>query len=97
MTVALFSAASSFQPPAGRQRFFAQTCAAAAELWKFQADGQGRLGLTRQDRGWGLGMGVIGGWGEICRNRESKIALQRISTIANFEARSCMQCPALSP
>ena len=45
LTVALFSAASSFQPPAGRKLFFAQTCAAAAELWKFQADGQGRLGL----------------------------------------------------
>ena len=51
VTVALFSAASSFQPPAGRKLFFAQTCAAAAELWKFQADGQGRLGLTQQTEG----------------------------------------------
>lgn len=47
LTIALFSAASSFQPPAGRKRFFAQTCAIAAELWKFQADGQGRLGLAQ--------------------------------------------------
>jgi len=47
LTVALFSAASSFQPPAGRKLFFAQTCAIAAELWKFQADGQGRLGLAQ--------------------------------------------------
>jgi hypothetical protein len=61
LSVALFSAASSFQPPAGRQRFFAQTCAAAAELWKFQTDDRGRMGLTQQDKvlgtgGWGLGM-----------------------------------------
>jgi hypothetical protein len=45
--VALFSGASGFQPPAGRKLFFAQTCAAATELWKFQADGQGRMGLTQ--------------------------------------------------
>jgi hypothetical protein len=51
LTVALFSAASSFQPPAGRKRFFAQTCAIAAELWKFQADGQGRLGLLKTGAG----------------------------------------------
>jgi hypothetical protein len=47
VTVALFSSAPSFQPPAGRTRFFAQTCAAAAELWKFQADEQGRVGLAK--------------------------------------------------
>ena len=47
LTVALFSSASGFQPPAGRKLFFAQTCAAATELWKFQVDGQGRLGLTQ--------------------------------------------------
>jgi hypothetical protein len=58
LTVALFSAASSFQPPAGRKLFFAQTCAIAAELWKFQADGEGRLGLLKTgagDRGLGAG------------------------------------------
>ncbi len=49
VTVALFSSAPSFQPPASRKLFFAQTCAAAAELWKFQVDEQGRMGLIRQD------------------------------------------------
>jgi hypothetical protein len=47
LSVALFSSASGFQPPAGRKLFFAQTCAVATELWKFQVDGQGRLGLTQ--------------------------------------------------
>ena len=51
LTVALFSSASGFQPPAGRKRFFAQTCAAATELWKFQVDGQGRLRLAQQTEG----------------------------------------------
>lgn len=49
LTVALFSGASVFQPPAGRKLFFAQTCAVATELWKFQVDGQGGLCLARQD------------------------------------------------
>jgi hypothetical protein len=52
--VALFSSAPGFQPPAGRKLFFAQTCAAATELWKFQTDDQGRLGLTRQDKVLGI-------------------------------------------
>jgi hypothetical protein len=56
LSVALFSAASSFQPPAGRKLFFAQTCAAATELWKFQVDGQGRLGLTQQTEGTGVAL-----------------------------------------
>jgi len=47
LTIALFSAATGFQPPAGRKRFFAQTCAAATEIWRFQEDGQGRLCLTQ--------------------------------------------------
>lgn len=51
LSVALFTAASSFQPPAGRTRFFAQTCAAATELWQFQADEQGRLSLMQQTEG----------------------------------------------
>jgi hypothetical protein len=54
VTVAIFSSASSFQPPAGRKLFFAQTCAAAAELWKFQADDQGRLSLTQQNESGGV-------------------------------------------
>jgi hypothetical protein len=60
LTVALFSSASVFQPPAGRKLFFAQTCAAATELWKFQADGQGRLGLTQQNKVLGAGDWVLG-------------------------------------
>jgi hypothetical protein len=60
VSVALFSSASSFQPPAGRKLFFAQTCAAATELWKFQVDGQGRLELTRQDKVLGAGDWVLG-------------------------------------
>ncbi len=51
LTIALFSSAPGFQPPAGRQRFFAQTCAAATELWRFQEDGQGRLGLLKAGAG----------------------------------------------
>jgi hypothetical protein len=47
--VALFSAASGFQPPPGRKLFFSQTCAAATELWKFQVDGEGQLRLAQQD------------------------------------------------
>jgi len=54
LTVALFSSASGFQPPAGRKLFFAQTCAAAAEIWKFQVDDQGRLGLTQQTEDAGV-------------------------------------------
>ncbi|MGA3326500.1 MAG: hypothetical protein ABSF45_18675 [Terriglobia bacterium] len=54
LAVALFSGASGFQPPADRKRFFAQTCAAATELWKFQLDEQGRLGLTQQTEGGGV-------------------------------------------
>ena len=60
LSVALFSSASGFQPPAGRKLFFAQTCAAAAELWKFQTDGQGRLGLTQQDKVLGAGDWELG-------------------------------------
>jgi hypothetical protein len=48
--VALFSAASSFQPPAGRQRFFPQTCAVATELWTFHVDEQNQMSLVPQDR-----------------------------------------------
>jgi hypothetical protein len=59
VSVALFSSASGFQPPAGRNLFFAQTCTAATELWKFQAGGQGRLGLLKTGAGGQeLGAGV---------------------------------------
>jgi hypothetical protein len=48
LTVAVFSCAVNFHPPAGRKLFFAQTCAAATELWRFQLDDRGQLGLTQQ-------------------------------------------------
>jgi hypothetical protein len=59
LTVAVFSCAANFHPPAGRKLFFTQTCAAATELWKFQVDEHGRLGLMRQakalgNREWGI-------------------------------------------
>jgi hypothetical protein len=50
VTMALFSAASSFQPPAGRQRFFPQLCALATELWAFHVDEQNQMSLLRQDK-----------------------------------------------
>lgn len=81
LTVALFSAASAFQPPAGRQRFFAQTCAAATELWKFQLDEQGRMRLTCQDQVLGnreleIGSGNRGK----DENRNSKVEARKAST-----------------
>ncbi|MBZ5563683.1 MAG: hypothetical protein LAP13_14835 [Acidobacteriia bacterium] len=47
LTVALFSAAATFAPLPARRHFFARTCAAAAEVWKFEIDAGGKLGLTR--------------------------------------------------
>ena len=61
VTVALFSTVSGFQPPPGRKFFFTQTCAAAAEIWKFQVDEHERLALMRQDKVLGLG---AGDWGK---------------------------------
>ncbi len=55
LTVALFSSVSGFQPSARRKLFFTQTCAAATELWKFQLDAQGRLGLMQKDKVLGTG------------------------------------------
>ena len=104
LAVALFSAASGFQPPAGRKLFFAQTCAAATELWKFQADGQGRLGLTQQDKVLGAG-----NWGKalplpIDDGRLSISSIEnRPSIIGNCEKaadlrnRSALASPALNP
>jgi len=91
LAVALFSAASSFQPPPGRTRFFARTCTAAAELWKFQPDGQGRLGLERQDKilgtgDWGLGTGER----TKLEDRNSKL----VTRTPNFEFRISSFAPA---
>jgi hypothetical protein len=67
MTVAVFSSAANFHPPAGRKLFFTQTCAAATELWKFQVDEHGRLGLARQAKVLGTGDWVLGENPEILR------------------------------
>jgi len=45
LAIALFSAASTFMPPPARRRFFAETCAAVAEVWKFSLSENNRLGL----------------------------------------------------
>ena len=46
--VAIFSSAASFTLPAGsgRRRFFAMTCAAAKEVWKFRPEADGRPQLA---------------------------------------------------
>ncbi|MBZ5669734.1 MAG: hypothetical protein LAO04_08395 [Acidobacteriia bacterium] len=57
-TVALFSSVSGFHPPVCRKLFFAQTCAVATELWKFQLDDHGQLGLAQLgSRQWVVGSG----------------------------------------
>ncbi len=50
VVAALFCSPSRFRPPVARRRFFAQTCAAATEIWKFQPAGDGKLGLSLQTR-----------------------------------------------
>lgn len=45
LSVAVFSAAETFAPPAARRRFFPKVCAVAAEMWKFTADADNRLKL----------------------------------------------------
>ncbi len=47
LTVAVFSAASTFAPLPARRHFFARLCAAAGEVWKFEIDAGGKLGLRR--------------------------------------------------
>jgi hypothetical protein len=46
LSVALFSAAADFAPPPARRRFFAQACAAAAEVWRFRWSENQRLQLV---------------------------------------------------
>lgn len=45
LAVAVFSSYGTFSPPVARRRFFAQTCAAASEVWKFEPDGDGKSRL----------------------------------------------------
>ena len=55
LVIALFSSATTFIPSRARQRFFAQTCAVASEVWKFSLDEQQRLLLTCERAGVGEG------------------------------------------
>jgi len=43
LTIALFSSATTFTPSPARRRFFEKTCAAAAEVWRFEASAGQRL------------------------------------------------------
>lgn len=55
LVIALFSSATTFIPSRARQRFFAQACAVASEVWKFSLDEQQRLLLTCERAGVGEG------------------------------------------
>jgi hypothetical protein len=46
LAVALFSAAATFVPSPARRSFFARVRAAATEVWKFDIDAGGKMGLT---------------------------------------------------
>ena len=47
LTVAIFSAATTFAPLPARRHFFARVCAAAGEVWKFEINAGGKLELRR--------------------------------------------------
>jgi hypothetical protein len=51
LSIAVFSASATFMPPPARRRFFAQTCAAANEVWKFALDEDARLELKLERAG----------------------------------------------
>ena len=46
LTIALFSSAATFMPSPARRRFFEKTCAAAAEVWRFDVSADNRLMLV---------------------------------------------------
>jgi hypothetical protein len=50
ITVALFSSAETFAPLPARRTFFAMTCAASAEVWRFDAGEDGRPKLICERR-----------------------------------------------
>ncbi len=50
LAVAVFSSAPSFAPAPARRRFFAQTCAAATEVWKFSLNEERRVRLLLEAR-----------------------------------------------
>ncbi len=48
LSVAVFSSAPDFAPSPARRRFFAQTCAAAREVWKFSLGENRKVELTSE-------------------------------------------------
>ena len=49
-TVAVFSSATTFAPSPARRRFLEKVCAAGAEVWQFNANTEGKLGLVWDKR-----------------------------------------------
>jgi|YelNatPaOPRAMG01_1025707.scaffolds.fasta_scaffold39834_2 hypothetical protein len=45
LTIAIFSAATTFTPPAARKNFFAKICRAAGEVWRFSLNESGKPNL----------------------------------------------------
>ncbi|MGO8731248.1 MAG: hypothetical protein ACLQVM_00465 [Terriglobia bacterium] len=54
LTVALFSSATTFTPSPARKRFFEKACAAGSEVWQFNSNAEGKLGLVCRKRILGL-------------------------------------------
>jgi hypothetical protein len=46
LTVAVFSSATTFMPSPARRRFFEKVCAAGSEVWQFNSNAEGKLGLV---------------------------------------------------
>jgi hypothetical protein len=49
-TVAVFSSATTFTPSPARRRFFEKACAAGSEVWQFNSNAEGKLGLVCSKR-----------------------------------------------
>ena len=50
LTVAVFSSATTFMPSPARRRFFEKVCAAGSEVWQFNSNAEGKLGLVCSKR-----------------------------------------------
>ncbi len=50
LTVGLFSSATTFMPSPARRRFFEKVCAAGSEVWQFNSNAEGKLGLVCSKR-----------------------------------------------
>jgi hypothetical protein len=50
LTVGLFSSATTFMPSPARRRFFEKVCAAGSEVWQFNSNAEGKLGLVCSNR-----------------------------------------------